>query len=103
MNLLTKIKSKKAVIGIVGLGYVGLPLAFAFRKKKFKVIGFDIDQKKIKSLDKGKSFLSHISDTDIKKMNLKNGFSSTTDFSRLKEVDAIIICVPTPLSKFKKT
>lgn len=102
MNLLTKIKSKKAVIGIVGLGYVGLPLAFAFRKKKFKVIGFDIDQKKIKSLDKGKSFLSHISDTDIKKMNLKNGFSSTTDFSRLKEVDAIIICVPTPLSKFKK-
>ena len=102
MNLLTKIKSKKAVIGIVGLGYVGLPLAFAFRKKKFKVIGFDIDQKKIKSLDKGKSFLSHISDKDISKMNLKNGFTSTTDFSRLTEVDAIIICVPTPLSKFKK-
>ena len=49
MNLLTKIKSKKAVVGIVGLGYVGLPLAFAFRKKKFKVIGFDIDQKKINS------------------------------------------------------
>ena len=102
MNLLTKIKSKKAVIGIVGLGYVGLPLAFAFRKKKFKVIGFDIDQKKINSLDNGKSFLSHISDKDISKMNLKNGFISTTDFSRLREVDAIIICVPTPLSKFKK-
>ena len=102
MNLLKKIKSKKAVIGIVGLGYVGLPLAFAFRKKKFKVIGFDIDQKKINSLDEGKSFLSHISDKDISKMNLKNGFTSTTDFSRLTEVDAIIICVPTPLSKFKK-
>tara|TARA_B100000214_G_C23923840_1_gene607359 strand:+ start:36 stop:1364 length:1329 start_codon:yes stop_codon:yes gene_type:complete len=102
MNLLTKIKSKKAVVGIVGLGYVGLPLAFAFRKKKFKVIGFDIDQKKINSLDEGKSFLSHISDKDISKMNLKNGFTSTTDFSRLTEVDAIIICVPTPLSKFKK-
>lgn len=102
MNLLTKIKSKKAVIGIVGLGYVGLPLAFAFRKKKFKVIGFDIDQKKISSLEEGKSFLSHISDKDISKMNLKNGFTSTTDFSRLTEVDAIIICVPTPLSKFKK-
>ena len=102
MNLLTKIKSKKAVIGIVGLGYVGLPLAFAFRKKKFQVIGFDIDQKKINSLDEGKSFLSHISDKDISKMNLKNGFTSTTDFSRLTEVDAIIICVPTPLSKFKK-
>ena len=102
MNLLTKIKSKKAVIGIVGLGYVGLPLAFAFRKKKFKVIGFDIDQKKINSLDEGKSFLSHISDKDISKMNLKNGFTLTTDFSRLTEVDAIIICVPTPLSKFKK-
>ena len=102
MNLLTKIKSKKAVIGIVGLGYVGLPLAFAFRKKNFKVIGFDIDQKKINSLDEGKSFLSHISDKDISKMNLKNGFTSTTDFSRLSEVDAIIICVPTPLSKFKK-
>ncbi len=102
MNLLTKIKSKKAVIGIVGLGYVGLPLAFAFRKKKFKVIGFDIDEKKINSLDEGKSFLSHISDKDISKMNLKNGFTSTTDFSRLTEVDAIIICVPTPLSKFKK-
>ena len=102
MNLLTKIKSKKAVIGIVGLGYVGLPLAFAFRKKNFKVIGFDIDQKKINSLDEGKSFLSHISDKDISKMNLKNGFTSTTDFSRLTEVDAIIICVPTPLSKFKK-
>ena len=102
MNLLTKIKSKKAVIGIVGLGYVGLPLALAFRKKKFKVIGFDIDQKKINSLDEGKSFLSHISDKDISKMSLKNGFTSTTDFSRLTEVDAIIICVPTPLSKFKK-
>ena len=102
MNLLTKIKSKKAVIGIVGLGYVGLPLAFAFRKKKFKVIGFDIDQNKINSLGKGKSFLSHIADEDIAKMNFKNGFTSTTDFSRLAEVDAIIICVPTPLSKFKK-
>ena len=59
MNLLTKIKSKKAVIGIVGLGYVGLPLAFAFRKKKFKVIGFDIDQKKLIPWMKVNLFISY--------------------------------------------
>ena len=73
-----------------------LPLAFAFRKKKFKVIDFDIDQKKLNPWIKANLFYLIFQMPILKKMNLKNGFSSTTDFSRLK-VDAIIICVPTSI------
>ena len=92
-NLLRdKIKKKKAKIAIIGLGYVGLPLAKAFCKKNIKVVGLDIDESKIEHLNSGKSYIEHIPDKDISQMINKKLFLSSTDFSLLKEVDAIIIC-----------
>ena len=102
MNLLEKINNKSAVVGIVGMGYVGLPLGLAFAKKKFNVLGFDLDEKKISYLNKGKGYLKHISEEKIKEA-VKSGFlKATSDFSRLKEVDAILICVPTPLTEHRE-
>lgn len=83
-------------VGIIGLGYVGLPLAIAFAQAGYKVIGFDVDAQKPKKLKEGVSYLKHISDDEITFLN-KQGFEGTTDFSRLKEVTLISICVPTPL------
>jgi len=97
-KIISKIKSKDAVVGIIGMGYVGLPLAREFLKKEFTVLGFDIDEKKVKSLNKGKSYIKHIKDNFLEEFVIKKKlFSATTDFSRLKEVDHILICVPTPL------
>src|SRR3990167_5474939 len=97
MELLKKIESKEANIGVVGLGYVGLPLAIEFCKAGFKVIGFDIDEKKVELLKQGKSYIKHIDSSRI----TCNGsrFSPTTDFSKLSNMDCVIICVPTPLNK----
>ena len=97
--LLEKIKNKKVYIGIIGLGYVGLPLAREFLNKGFKVIGFDIDKEKVAKINKGESYIKHIDSEFIKKYVSSNSFSATNDFSRLKEVDVIIICVPTPIGK----
>ncbi len=96
--LLKKIKSKKAVIGIIGLGYVGLPLALTFAEKGFKVIGFDIDENKIPILSKGKSYIKHIPSSRIKYQVSRNKFEATSDFSKLQTTDCILICVPTPLN-----
>lgn len=97
-----KINLKQATIGIVGLGYVGLPLARAFCAKQINVIGFDVDGEKIKLLAANKTYIKHIPDTVIASMRDTNVFDATQDFSRLSEVDAIIICVPTPLSKHRE-
>lgn len=97
-TLLKKISVKKAKIGIIGLGYVGLPLALEFSLKGYKTVGFDIDKRKIPMLNSGRSYIKHISSIRINEAILSGNFSSTTDFSGLKKVDAIIICVPTPLS-----
>ncbi|RKY92957.1 nucleotide sugar dehydrogenase [candidate division KSB1 bacterium] len=97
--LLEKIKNKKVYIGIIGLGYVGLPLSREFLNKGFKVIGFDIDKEKVAKINKGESYIRHIDSEFIKKYVSSNSFSATNDFSRLKEVDVIIICVPTPIGK----
>ena len=103
MNIsIEKIKSKQAVIGIIGLGYVGLPLARAFSFKDFKVIGFDIDEKQLDLLNKNQSYIKHISNDTIKSMRTEKGFRCTSDFNYLSEVDVIIICVPTPLSKHRE-
>jgi UDP-N-acetyl-D-glucosamine dehydrogenase len=103
MEILNKIADKSAIVGIIGLGYVGLPLGLEFANKDFKVIGFDLDDFKIKSLSKGKSYIKHISADRIKKFFVdKKNFSATSDFSRLPEVDAIIICVPTPLNEHRE-
>jgi UDP-N-acetyl-D-glucosamine dehydrogenase len=96
-NLLNLIKKKKAVIGIVGLGYVGLPLAILFAKKGFKVFGFDIDSKKIKLINSNHSYIERIPSSEIKHI-LKKGKCFDT-FENIKNCDIIIICVPTPLKK----
>ena len=96
--LLQKIESKTAKIGIVGLGYVGLPLLQAYIKSGFTTIGFDVDKSKIKSLAEGVSYIKHIPDEWINHWIEEEAFEPTADMSRLAEADAILICVPTPLS-----
>lgn len=102
MQILEKIKTKKVVVGIVGMGYVGLPLGLAFTNKKIHVLGFDLDEKKVKLLNKGKGYLKHITDDKIKKVVDSGYLKVTNDFSRLSEVDAILICVPTPLTEHRE-
>jgi len=97
-KIIEKLKNKDAVIAIVGLGYVGLPLAREFLKKEFTVLGFDIDEKKVEMLNEGRSYIKHIKNDFLKEFILeKKIFSATSNFSRLKEADHILICVPTPL------
>jgi UDP-N-acetyl-D-glucosamine dehydrogenase len=102
MKLLEKIKNKEAVVGIIGLGYVGLPLGLEFALEGFKVLGFDVDERKIPLLKEGKTYIKHIKSEKIKKAVDSGNFDATTDFSRLPEVDAIIICVPTPLNEHRE-
>jgi len=101
-KLLNKIKDKSAVVGIIGMGYVGLPLALEFTTKGFNVIGFDIDEKKIPMLNSGKSYIKHISEVRIKKSVESKKFKVTSYFTKLSECDAIIICVPTPLNEHRE-
>ncbi len=96
-DLLSRIQRRKAVIGIIGLGYVGLPLAWTFSNKGFRVLGFDIDANKVNHLARGESYIGHIPASTVREMRAA-GFEATADFSRLSEPDAILICVPTPLS-----
>lgn len=97
-NLMEMIRKKTASVGIIGLGYVGLPLAIHFGKKGFKVIGFDLDTRKIDKILHGESYIKHIPAESIKEMVDTKKFDVTIDFGRLKEADCILICVPTPLS-----
>ena len=101
-TLLEKISNNSAVIGIIGLGYVGLPLALEFAKKGFSTVGFDIDERKIPILMRGGSYITHIEGDRIKKAVDSSKFEATTDFSRLSSCDAIIICVPTPLDEHRE-
>ncbi len=101
MDLLEKINNNNITIGIIGLGYVGLPLVREFSKNSIRVIGFDIDPQKVNLLNQGKSYISHIKD-DIIKNSLGKGFKATTDFQNLKLVDVVIICVPTPLGEHRE-
>lgn len=93
--------AKKAKIGIVGLGYVGLPLVLRYSEVGYEVIGFDIDQDKVDRLDAGESYIKHIP-TERLAAAKTNGFKPTTDFSRASEVDALILCVPTPLDDHRE-
>ena len=97
-KLLDKIQRHDSTIGIIGLGYVGLPLAIRFSQEKFNVIGFDLDKNKIDSLKKNESYIKHIKSKDIADLN-KKGFLPTIDYKNIVNVDVIIICVPTPLGK----
>ena len=99
MNFIQKIESNKFVVGIIGLGYVGLPLALEFAAKGVKVIGFDLDTKKVIKINKDKkSYIKHIPTQKIKDAVEKKKLSATSDFSRLSIPDVVIICVPTPLN-----
>jgi len=98
--LIKKIHKKKSTIGVIGLGYVGLPLSILFAKKNFKVLGFDVDKNKVKLINSGKSYIERISDSEVNLL-LKKG-QCFSEFEKIIECDVIIICVPTPLKK-KKT
>jgi len=100
-NLIKKIREKKAIIGVFGLGYVGLPLALRYSEVGNSVIGFDVDYSKVEKLNSGESYIGHISSSRVLD-SLNNGFKSTGDFSLVREVDALIICVPTPLNKYRE-
>jgi len=98
LKLLEMIEKRTARIGIIGLGYVGLPLAIHFGEKGFNVIGFDLDSRKIDKILHGESYIKHIPAEQIKKITDAKQFDVTIDFSRLSKADCILICVPTPLS-----
>jgi len=98
-QLKLKIRDRQALVGIIGLGYVGLPLALLYSEQKFKVTGFDIDQRKVDTLAKGGSYIYRIAAEEIQAAKA-HGFSATADYSQLSAMDAIIICVPTPLNEY---
>ncbi len=101
INLEKKIKARKAKVGVIGLGYVGLPLVKAFLSKDFFVFGFDVDLRKIKMLNQGESYLIHVDANDLKSKSASKQFMATDDFSKLKDVDVVVICVPTPLDSHR--
>ncbi|MFG0332513.1 MAG: nucleotide sugar dehydrogenase [Maioricimonas sp. JB049] len=97
-KLIGKIEDRSATIGVIGLGYVGLPLIDAFSSQGFAAIGFDVDPEKVEKLNAGQSYIEHISSAKVQKWRDEGRFEATTDMSRLAEADAILICVPTPLT-----
>ena len=100
-ELKNRIDTRQARIGVIGLGYVGLPLALLYTEAKFRVTGFDIDQRKVGTLTAGGSYIHRIPPTEIQGARSR-GFSATADFTALTEMDAIIICVPTPLDEYRE-
>ena len=100
-RLLQKIKNRQAKIGVVGAGYVGLPLAVAFANEGFAVLVVDVNAEKIASLNRGQSYIEDVPDGDLQRVQGNGRFQATTDYAKLADVDAISICVPTPLRKTK--
>jgi UDP-N-acetyl-D-glucosamine dehydrogenase len=98
----TRIEAKSAQVGVIGLGYVGLPLALLFADNGFAVCGFDVDPHKVTELERGKSYIKHIPETLIATHIRSKRLRATADFSRLREMDAILICVPTPLDAHRE-
>lgn len=98
-ELKSRIEGRQAKVAIIGLGYVGLPLALLYTEQKFPVVGFDIDQRKVATLTEGGSYIYRIPATEIQQARAR-GFAATADYSRLTQMDAIIICVPTPLDEY---
>ncbi len=96
-NLHAKLGQGEAIAGIIGLGYVGLPLAHALHRGGLRILGFDVDGEKIDALERGTNYLRHLGDDVFAELAGSNRFHATTDFSRLGEADAIMVCVPTPL------
>ena len=101
MNFKTKIENREAQIGVIGLGYVGLPLAMEFVRAGFQVTGIDVDQEKVKKLKRGENYIQDVEDKSVANAVAINQLSATSDFSVIQNLDAISICVPTPLNKQK--
>ena len=99
MSLKSKIENNKAVVGVIGLGYVGLPLLAAFHRAGFPTLGFDVDPNKINALKKGESYLKHLGPEMVTGLHKGAKFDATADFNRMGEADVLISCVPTPLGK----
>ncbi len=102
VELLNKIKNKTAILGVVGLGYIGLPLAVEAAKSGFKTTGFDIQEKRVHWINKGHNYIKDILDVDLKKTVDEELLQATSDFSLIKDMDAICICVPTPLDIYQQ-
>ena len=101
-SLLRRIASREARVGVIGLGYVGLPLVLLFEQNGFPVIGFDVDSGKIGMLNRGESYICHIGGEPIRKAFGSRRAVATIDFNRLAECDAIVVCVPTPLGNHRE-
>ncbi|WP_346795863.1 nucleotide sugar dehydrogenase [Halomonas sp. Bachu 37] len=100
-GLIKRIESKEALIGIIGLGYVGLPLALRYSKAGFVVLGFDVDKEKIRNLNSGGSYIEHVTAARVDQA-IKKGFKATSDFKDIAACDAVVLCVPTPLNKYRE-
>lgn len=97
-----KIRNKTAIIGVIGLGYVGLPLAVEKAKSGYQVIGFDVQQKRVDWVNQGMNYIGDVVDLDLKELSKKGFIQATTDYSFIKDVDAVAICVPTPLDNYQQ-
>ncbi|WP_441000178.1 nucleotide sugar dehydrogenase [Fodinibius sp. SL11] len=101
-KFINHIQNRTAKIGIIGLGYVGLPLMWTFHEKGFPVVGFDVDQTKINNIESGKPYIKHLGYDMMEKLAASDRCSATLEFAKLSEVDAIIMCVPTPLNTYRE-
>src|SRR5687767_12147718 len=101
-EMLSRFQARNATVGIIGLGYVGLPLALTAVKAGFTVLGFDINRAYVEQLNRGESYIKHISSAPVAEAVARRRLEATTDFERLNEPDAILICVPTPLTKHRE-
>ena len=101
-QLLEKINNKTAKVGVVGLGYVGLPLAVEKANAGYETIGFDVQEKKVESVNAGQNYIGDVVDEELKKLVKDGTLRATADFSFVKDVDTICICVPTPLDLYKQ-
>ena len=101
-ELLNKLRSRQALIGIVGLGYVGLPLSLTYAEVGYRVLGLDIDQSKADAINNGRSYIEHIDGARVAQARQNSRLEATIDFSRAAEADALILCVPTPLNEYRE-
>jgi UDP-N-acetyl-D-glucosamine dehydrogenase len=101
-DLIAKIEERRAVVGVIGLGYVGLPLALVAANAGFRVIGYDVDGARVAQINCGESFIKHIPASAIESILTEGRLEATADFGRLSEPDAILICVPTPLTRHRE-
>ena len=102
MSLLEKIRSRSAVVGVVGLGYVGLPLAVLQAKTGYRVYGVDEVAEKVDRVNRSENYISDVDDNDLRQVVSTQRLSATSDFSKLRECDVVLICVPTPLTRNKE-